>query len=571
LNLFSKTLARGLARGVFWFSLIIAVLLVQTNWSYFLGVGPEIAAKFDALIYMLSSNQFFMSILGINFMLTLVAIGFYSTNNRLVRLQNNYLEINGYTSCSEKSLNNFTYENYNDALIGLASTRAKHAVDLLGIAALTFIAIPAAPAIFSTYELALHGLKVSWVVSLPHLVLQNVGLLSMSKKDFNITPSEISKENLAQKSVIFVLPTSGKNIDTVKQSANSVLNWSQLVKNMYGLACHLEQWVVCEEKDHLQQTDRYKQIERHGSRIIVVPANYSTSNNTPYKARALQYTLELMKNEGLVGSSTWIYHQDDETMVGEDTILGVMDYVSAARPDNLYAVGIILYPNSWKGTPVRAQECSRSYDDLRLIYTTKTRGLLAFGHHGSHLLVRSDVEYGIGWDFGNVKAEDWIFGLMLWQKHRPNGSVLKGFAYEKPPFTASDLLKQRRRWLVGAGQVVFRKDIKLRYRLTALYGILSWLSALPSLLAFTLSIAHPTGGLFQWSGFITGFTWFSMYKYVSNGYSLNRRYIELEGGGFGPRLHLAASIAVGLFLDSLSPWYALFSRSKGFEVIKKEE
>jgi hypothetical protein len=64
-----------------------------------------------------------------------------------------------------------------------------------------------------------------------------------------------------------------------------------------------------------------------------------------------------MKNEGLVGSSTWIYHQDDETMVGEDTILGVMDYVSAARPDNLYAVGIILYPNSWKGTPVRAQEC----------------------------------------------------------------------------------------------------------------------------------------------------------------------------------------------------------------------
>jgi uncharacterized membrane protein len=71
LNLFSKILARGLARGVFWFSLITAVLLVQTNWSYFLGVGPEIAAKFDALIYMLSSNQFFMSILGINFMLTL--------------------------------------------------------------------------------------------------------------------------------------------------------------------------------------------------------------------------------------------------------------------------------------------------------------------------------------------------------------------------------------------------------------------------------------------------------------------------------------------------------------------
>ncbi len=183
--------SKALARGVVWFTLIIVVVIVQTNWSYFQGVGPEIKAKSDALIYMLSSNQFFMSILGINFMLTLVAIGFYSTNNRLVRLQNNYLEINGYTSYSEKSLNNFTYENYNDALIGLASTRAKHVVDLLGIAALTFIAIPAAPAIFSTYELALHGLKVSWLVSLPHLVLQNVGLLSMSKKDFNITPSTV--------------------------------------------------------------------------------------------------------------------------------------------------------------------------------------------------------------------------------------------------------------------------------------------------------------------------------------------------------------------------------------------
>jgi hypothetical protein len=50
-----------------------------------------------------------------------------------------------------------------------------------------------------------------------------------------------------------------------------------------------------------------------------------------------------------------------------------------------------------------------------------------------------------------------------------------------------------------------------------------------------------------------------MYKYVSNGYSLNRRYIELEGGGFGPRLHLAAIHRCGFVPSTASHLGTLYS------------
>jgi hypothetical protein len=174
------------------------------------------------------------------------------------------------------------------------------------------------------------------------------------------------------------------------------------------------------------------------------------------------YAMSIMEMEGLATKDTWIYHQDDETAVGEDTLLGIMDFIENAGPSDIYAAGIIIYADGWDSRASRMQEQARTYDDLRILVTTRTRGLLSFGHHGSHLLVRADAERRIGWDFGRVKTEDRLFGLKLWQECSPEKTVLKGFAYEKPPLNARDLMRQRRRWAQGALQIIRRRDVKIR-------------------------------------------------------------------------------------------------------------
>ncbi|MEM1782227.1 MAG: hypothetical protein QW441_06710 [Nitrososphaerota archaeon] len=69
-----------------------------------------------------------------------------------------------------------------------------------------------------------------------------------------------------------------------------------------------------------------------GSKIIVVPRGFSTARDTKFKARALTYTLNVMDKEGLINENVWIYHQDDETKVGEDTMIGIMDYICQCWP-----------------------------------------------------------------------------------------------------------------------------------------------------------------------------------------------------------------------------------------------
>ncbi|MEM2732445.1 MAG: glycosyltransferase family 2 protein [Nitrososphaerota archaeon] len=322
------------------------------------------------------------------------------------------------------------------------------------------------------------------------------------------------------------MPTNGKNLKTVTKSVQSVVYWSEIVKRKLNNIPVIASWIIVEEDNYMENLEFYEDVRRLGCRIIVVPKNFQTANKTQHKARALAYALEVMRREQLATENVWIYHQDDETMVGEDTIFGIMDYIEWAGPRDVYAAGIIIYPDGWKGVASQTQEPVRSYDDMRILLTTKIKRVLSFGHHGSHLLVRADAEERIGWDFGNVKAEDWIFGLRILQEYWPFKTVLKGFAYEKPPLTVKDMLRQRRRWAQGALNILKRRDIWLRYRLAALYALVSWLSALPSLIALIANIINPTGGLFTCSGTLAGFIWFSLFKAYQKGYELNIPYIK---------------------------------------------
>jgi hypothetical protein len=469
----------------------------------------------------------------------------------------------------------YTLQNYNQSIEKIFEAKHAHLTDILGLSFLVGSVISGVPVLTSPLSMPVHVMKYSWLIGMPHLMLQNASYLSFKKEDFLLDEEALLRNisRLRGKHVIFILPTKGGNFSTVKTSAASVIFWREIFELNYGKVVRISQWIVCEQEDYEANVEEYEKLASMGSRIIVVPRYFSTPNGTCYKARALTYAHKVLVEEGLANRDTWIYHQDDETKVGEDTILGIMDYIANAGEKDIYAAGIINYSDSLTYTPSRAQEPSRSYDDFRILFTTKTNGKLSFGHHGSHLLVRADIEVDIGWDFGDVRTEDWMFGLMMWQRYKPGKTILKGFGYEKPPLSARGLLKQRRRWAYGAMQIIRDKRVMLRFRLAALYGVISWFSGLPSIVAFILTLIHPTGGLFPGSGFIAGFTWYSLYRYYSAGYSLNELYIagRESNGGLAGKFRKTVAIIGGMMLEALAPWYALIRPPKGFEVIKKDD
>jgi hypothetical protein len=71
-----------------------------------------------------------------------------------------------------------------------------------------------------------------------------------------------------------------------------------------------------------------------------------------------------------------------------------------------------------------------------------------------------------------------------------------------------------------------RDDIKLKYKIAPFYSLMSWFCAVPSLAATILNILHPTGGVFGWSGALTGFVWYSIFNIIRDGYSMHNLYLD---------------------------------------------
>lgn len=257
-------------------------------------------------------------------------------------------------------------------------------------------------------------------------------------------------------------------------------------------------------------------------------------------------------------------------MIGEDTVLGNLDFVLDSEDKRLYGAGIILYPQNWNGSINGMQETTRSGDDFRLLSMIKLKGSPLFGYHGSHFIVRSNVEDGLGWDYDTCRAEDWLFSIKLVESYGNVASPMKGFAYEKPPFTIKDHFKQRRRWMCGVYDIIKRKDVPLKYKIPAAYGAASWYSALPSVLAAGPSIINPTGGLFLGAGALSGFIWYSIYDSCRTGYKLLGEYIE-KHDTLAEKAKLIFKSSSGLFIETLCPWYALIKKTKNFDCIEKDK
>lgn len=206
----------------------------------------------------------------------------------------------------------------------------------------------------------------------------------------------------------------------------------------YGLVSEI--FVVKEARDRF----------RYSCREITVPADYVCGGGSRNKMRAMQYGIEALRAMGY-GKETYICHLDDDSIVDKPYLMYVKYYLRAEGAQGcirLRAFGRHLF--SSLSDIIRISNCEA------WCKYCNTRNTPMFVH-GEGLVVRADVKYEIGWDYGTYGAEDLLMGLNISKRYRfahiPIGNI-----FIAPPTSARDYYKQRRRWFWS----VLNNDGKIR-------------------------------------------------------------------------------------------------------------
>lgn len=104
-------------------------------------------------------------------------------------------------------------------------------------------------------------------------------------------------------------------------------------------------------------------------REVVVPTSYKTSTGALFKARALQYCLENNVNE--LADNDWIVHLDEETLLTENSIRGILNFTLDGK--HQFGQGVITYANegvvNWITTLADSFRVADDMGKLRLQFT----------------------------------------------------------------------------------------------------------------------------------------------------------------------------------------------------------
>lgn len=192
-----------------------------------------------------------------------------------------------------------------------------------------------------------------------------------------------------------------------------------------------------------------KTLKNIACEVVVVKAGFKT--NAIRKGRALQYAVEHRRRTGEHTQKHWIFHMDDESYVTPQTILALLKSIEGGK--EVASEGPIFYPLKFENAnritalaeSIRPFAC---YDCVSQMTNPPPLHI-----HGSNLLVRSDVEDTIGWEFGPTLAEDQMFGYKIFENYGPKSMGWHGgILLEQPPLNVKDHFFQRRRWVFGTLQ-----------------------------------------------------------------------------------------------------------------------
>ena len=252
--------------------------------------------------------------------------------------------------------------------------------------------------------------------------------------------------------IIFQITTrSATRTPVVKRGIDSIINSSMKINyNNYQISI-----ITDDPKDRTT-------LNGTSCEVIIVDKKFKAF--AIKKGRALQYAVEHRRKTGKNIASYWIFHMDDESYVTDQTIISLLKFI---REGNAMASeGPIFYPLKFESAnPLTAiAESIRPFTCYDCVSQMTNPPPLHM--HGSNLLVRSDIEDSIGWNFGPTLAEDQIFGYRIYEKYGPKSMGWHGgILLEQPPLNLKDHFMQRRRWVLGSLQNMERFPVIHKFKL----------------------------------------------------------------------------------------------------------
>ena len=303
---------------------------------------------------------------------------------------------------------------------------------------------------------------------------------------------------VVQDMLVVVVPTIGR-LDTYPALERVVRSFSRELPCYFR---HLRIDLVIEER--CQARDEIMRLANPSVRVITVPHDYQTPNDTRFKARANHYAHTLRLAEGEARNDVWVLHMDDDTGVGPDTAQELARFVSSQRSagkDALHlAQGVLCFPREYAENRLTwLADAVRPGCDIGLFAATTGRGSPRAGLHGELLLVRASVEAAIGWDYGpRTIVEDAQFALYFCDRYPGRSGWIPGRSYGASPATVGDFVKQRERWVWGLLELVIERKVPLRRRLLLMHNLVVWACgaiahpAVVLLVGAVLGDVHPT-------------------------------------------------------------------------------
>ncbi len=277
--------------------------------------------------------------------------------------------------------------------------------------------------------------------------------------------------------LVVEIVTNGQNPEVVED----------IISKLKTYKTRFETWVLKEDYDRFD----------YSANEIVVPSDYKAPNGSYRKMRAMQYGIEYFHNLGY-GQETYIIHLDDDSIVNESYIQHVEGMKEHAGQGSIRLRGYGMHLMSTLADMIRVSDC----DIYCRNFNEKGKPKLI---HGEGLVIRADVEYEIGWDYGGYGAEDFIMGISIASRGYKFGYI-PDYVYISPPVNSVDFYKQRRRWsysileqwdVIGHLNRMATAFILYRYAV-GFAGIIGWaIWVLDGLMGYHLPLAYTVIGGFN--------------------------------------------------------------------------
>jgi hypothetical protein len=249
-----------------------------------------------------------------------------------------------------------------------------------------------------------------------------------------------------------------------------------------ALPANFTRWrvdVVAEETSEAR--DELEELRSEHVRVLYVPVAYATPRGTQAKARANCWLDERRQQEGETSGDVWVLHMDDDTAIGPDTAEHIARFINANPFGDprmkVLAQGVLTYPRAMSSKPlVWLADAVRPGSDLSVFPLWTGGGRPLLGAHGELLLVRSDIEASIGWDYGRLLSitEDANFALLFATRFPGRSAWFPARCYGSAPESFADLVKQRKRWARGLLHVARNPAVPFRNRFLMRYALTSW-------------------------------------------------------------------------------------------------